>query len=123
MATDRTVDRDGALVEFKLRADGVNVIARAFDASGKPVEVPAKIMFFPQFFSPGEQVRLGTVEIITVRGDDKNSVFRSAMDVSGRAGVIRMPRVEEEGSVMPMFMSEPRIQPPVARDVPEVEAS
>jgi hypothetical protein len=109
MASDRPDARDGALMDFRLRADGVNVLAKAYDASGKEIPVPARIAFFPQFYSAFEQVRIGTIEVLSIKGDEKKSVFRSAVDVSGRTGQVRLPRIEEQSVVIPLFMTEQRV--------------
>ncbi len=106
-------------MEFKLRSDGVNILAKAVDAAGKPMELPAKIMFYPQFFNSCEIVRLGMLEVLGVNGDVRNSVFRAALDIPGRTGKLRMPRVEASSAVLPAFATEERVPPqtpPPAKD-------
>lgn len=104
-------DQDGALLEFKIRSDGISVLAKAYDANGREITLPSRIVFSPQFFSVCEQVRLGTVETFGVKAGDKKSCFRAAIDISGRTGTVRMPRLEERAAVVPMFMNEPRVPP------------
>lgn len=104
-------DKDGALVEMKMRSDGISVLAKAFDANGREMTLPSKIVFYPQFFTVSEQVRLGTLEIFVVKNGERQSAYRSAMDISGRTGTLRTPRIEEKAAVVPMFMAEHRIPP------------
>jgi hypothetical protein len=49
-------DQDGALLEFKIRSDGISVLAKAYDANGREITLPSRIVFSPQFFSVCEQV-------------------------------------------------------------------
>lgn len=111
MAADNFDNRDGALVEMRIRSDGINILAKAYDSSGREIALPAKIVFYPQFFTVCEQVRLGTVEVFVVRKGEKSSSCRTAMDISGRTGTLRTSRIEEQAAVVPFFMTEPRVEP------------
>lgn len=111
MPAEDADSRNGALVEMKIRSDGISVLAKAYDANGREMALPSKLIFYPQFFTVSEQVRLGTVEIFVINGSDKESAYRSALDISGRTGTLRTPRIEEKAAVIPMFMAEPRLAP------------
>jgi hypothetical protein len=117
MAIER--EHEGALVEMSVRSDGINVLAKAYDANGREITLPSRIVFLPQFFSPYEQVRLGTLEVIAADGDERQSVARVAIDISGRNGALKMPRVEAKSTVKPYFMAEERIEQVQPGDAPK----
>lgn len=110
MPKDETAN-ENVILELTPNIDLVNVVGRAFDTNGKEVAIPARIEFYPQFYSPSAAIKVATVIVKALKGEETEEISRTALQLSGGDGKLQALSNSRK-KVLPKFLAPKTSKPP-----------
>jgi hypothetical protein len=87
--TNEAADKSDVSVEIVFGADGVNTVAKAFDAGGRELASISRVVITPHFYNAQGSVKLGSVSVNSKTEAGENEVSKVALHLSGSDGKVR----------------------------------